>query len=133
MGTGGGMPTAEKLFCRRKQESERIWNDGNLDRKSAEEFAVGFDVDFAVRRTLPFGQVLADGFGGVGEIDAGHLPGAAEECAGDIGKISETAGGAAEYEAEVIAVERCAGSQFPQHSAKMANADPEKFRDVGGL
>ncbi len=117
------------LFCRR-QESKRVWNDGDFDRKSAEKFAVGFDVDFAVWRSLRFRQVLADSLAGVGKIDAGHLPAAAEERAGDIGKISEAAGGSAEYEANVVAIERCARSQFPQHSAKMADADTEKLRDI---
>jgi len=48
---------------------------------------------------------MADGSADVGQIDAGHPPMAAEECAGDVGKISGAAGGAAEDEAEIVAVE----------------------------
>ena len=126
------MPTASDLFCR-KQESERVWDDSDFYRKSAEKFAVGFDVDSAVWRRLRFRQVLADSLAGVGKIDAGYLPGAAEERAGDIGKISETAGSSAEYEANVVAIQRRTRSEFPQYASEMADADSEKFRDIGVL
>jgi hypothetical protein len=116
-----------------RQKSKRVRNDGDFDRKSAEKFAVGLDVDFGLRRILRFGQVLADSFAGMGEIDARHLPMAAEDCAGYVGQISETTGGSAEYEANIIAIERCAGSEFPQHSPEMADADSEKFSEVGAL
>jgi len=123
----------QKLWLRR-QDGERVWNNGDFRGKSAEEFAVGLNIDSRLRRTWGGRlQIAADGFAGVDEIDPGDSPMAAKECTGDVRKISEAAGGAAEDETNITAIQRSAGSKFIEHSAEMADANAEKFCEFGAL
>src|SRR5580704_725200 len=119
------------------QERECIGYDADFSGKRAQQFAIGLYVNSGAWCGLSGirgnGQVLACDLCGVREIDARGGPRAAQKGASYIGKIRQAAGGAAEDEAQVIASERGARSEFLNYSAKIADAHAEKFGEIGAL
>ena len=61
----------------------------------------------------------------VEEFDSGDFPVGAEESAQDVAQIRHAAAGVEEHQTEVVAVEGRAGSEFAQHSSKIADANCE--------
>src|SRR5580658_5839973 len=108
------MPTRSEDLARRRQQSESVWNHGDFGGQRAYQLAVSLHVDFRLRVLAINGnrrrQVLARDSSGVRQVDAWNFPIAPQQPARYIEKIGKAAGGAAEDESKIVAIERSSGS-----------------------
>src|SRR5439155_9149546 len=69
------------------------------------------------------GNTAAGDLVSVGKCNARNTARKTQNSAKDIGQIQSSVAGAAQHQAQVVAGERCAGSEFSQEASELVNAD----------
>ncbi len=113
---------------------------GHARRQAAQEFSIGFDVDSSafLRARFDSGGVfirrkLAGNLGAADEVDAFHVPVAADEGSGDVLQVGVAAGGAAHDGAEIVAIEGGSGNEFAEDVSEEPDSHGEQFGELRRL